>query len=234
MEKLAVAVPTYNRFEMVKECLAWVLNDQRVSEIVIVDDCSTDGSDEVLEEWVAESNSPKISFGRNERNVDCYENKYRAVLNCVSPWVILFDSDNHLETGYLNALFDLATWDPDTVYCPTFAKPHFDYRKFEGLEVDAHTVRPYLEDQTFLTALNTANYMVPRVRYIQAWDESVDPHTADSLYMAYRFLKQGMKLSFVPNLHYFHRVHDGSHYKNNVHKTGNFAEQVVRKLKALK
>ena len=232
--KIAVAVPVWNRVELLKQCLAGILGDPRVGEIVIVDDASEADYYEDLETWVCKQNRP-IKLIRNPVQLDCYHNKAQAVLHCRLDRVILFDSDNILLPSYLDVLYQqIEEWNPKVVYCPTYAQPHFDYRKFNGVTVDRTTVHHYVEDQTFLTALNTANYFVPRQGYLHCYDEGVDPHTADSMFMALRFLEEGFKLAFVEGLHYFHRVHDGSHYKLNVHKTGAFADVVEARLKALK
>lgn len=84
------------------------------------------------------------------------------------------------------------------------------------------------------TALNTCNYFIHRRGYLEVWDGSVDPHTADSIYQNFNWLKSGKKIVIVKGLRYFHRMHDDSHYKNNLHLTGGFAREVELKLKALR
>lgn len=229
--KTAVGIPVYNRFDMLKECVEAFVLDDRIDEVVIVDDASEEVYREKIREWIRKL--PKVKCYWNPKNLDCYKNKHQAVWCCRSPRVILFDSDNIMTKQYLDAVFSVE-WDSTTIYCPTFAKPHFDYRKFSGVTVDRRTVYAYADDPTFMTALNTANYLVPRAAYIDCFDPNVDPHTADSMWMAYRFLGMGYKLHFVPGMHYEHRVHDGSHYKLNVHKTGNFAAEIERRIKALR
>lgn len=234
MSGFSIAIPTYNRYDLVRACIGEIIHDPRVDEIVIVDDYSTDGSYERLLTFQESFKIPKIKVYRNAKNLDCYANKARAVALSSSPWIVLFDSDNVLTPSYLDALYVEEPWDERTVYLPTFAQPHFDYREFEGLRVTKNTVGQYAGNQTFLTALNTANYLVPRVGYIDVWDPHENPHTADSIYMAYRFLLNGFTLAFVKNLHYLHRVHEQSHYKNNVHKTGDFARRVEDALRSMK
>jgi glycosyltransferase involved in cell wall biosynthesis len=231
MRTLSIALTHYNRFDLLVECIAPVLDDPRIAQFVISDDASTDGSWEKL---VAKYDTHhKVYLHRNDRNLDCYANKHMAVSLAKTDWVILFDSDNLLTKEYLDVLWELE-WFSDTLYCPTFAKPHFDYRKFSGINISRHNVHPWVDQPHFTTALNTANYLVPRAGYLKAFDPTVNPHTADSIFMAYRWLSINGLLFFVPGLEYFHRVHGGSHYKKNVHKTGSFARDVEQKLKALR
>lgn len=230
--QISIAIPHFNRFQFVQECLAGVLNDSRVREIVINDDCSTDDSYQRLCQWAYDR--PKVSLFRNRANVDCYRNKRHAVSLASTDWVILFDDDNILTGSYLDALWKLPQWDEDTVYCPEFAEPHFDYRAFSGMTAHRGNVAKLMKEKHFATALNTANYFFNRNTWMGVWDGTVNPHTADSIYQAYRLLQAGKKLMFVPGLRYFHRVHEGSHYKRNVHRTGNFANQVEAKLNGLR
>ena len=229
---IALAVPHFNRPDFLQACLHNVLEDPRVAEIVVSDDCSQPSDyRKVLDlfGWVK-----KIRIFRNAKNQDCYRNKKLAVERATLPWVILFDDDNVMPKAYVDTLFALPAWHEDTVYCPEFAEPHFDYRAFAGLKVSRTSVARLCPRPNFFTALNTANYFFHRPTWLSVWDGMVDPHTADSIYQAYRLLDAGKKLAIVPGLRYFHRVHSGSHYKQNVHLTGDFARQVEQKLKEMR
>lgn len=230
--KIGIAIPTYNRFEMTLESFEQVLNDERVSSITLVDDCSTNGDGIRLLEWCSGRKEPVIVY-KNGSNLDCYKNKAVAVSKCTDEWCILFDSDNILTPDYLNKIYSIPEWDEHTIYAPVFAEPHFDYRRFEGLTITRENVKNYINEPMFLTALNTANYFVHRDTYLKAFNLDVEPVTADSIYMTYRFLEQGNSIYFVPGLTYHHRVHKGSHYQNNNHRTGKFHEQTVQKLREL-
>lgn len=232
MRTVSIAITHFNRFSLLVECLESVLCDPRIGEVVIVDDASTDDSYERIKEFFGDD--PRVKLFRNDKNLDCYINKAIAVRHCKGEWVILFDSDNVMQIGYINTLFAIDPWDKDTVYCPDFAAPLFNYTAFSGLTITRQNVGQYLRRPHFQTALNTANYFFHRDTYLEVWDGNLDPHTADSIYQAYRLLAAGKKLAIVPGLRYFHRVHDGSHYKQNHHKTGNFARVVEKLLTDLK
>jgi len=231
MRKITLALTHFNRFEFLLEALGQVLSDPRISEIVISDDCSTDGSYERLVPHFA---GGKVRTHQNLYNQDCYKNKRIAVELSPPGWVLLFDSDNVLSPAYLDELFRIDPWDPQTAYCPTFAEPHFDYRTLAGLRVTAGNVAQHVSRPSFLTALNTANYFFQRDEYLRVWDGSLNPHTADSLFQNYNWLKGGNALYFVPGLRYGHRVHDKSHYKLEHKKTGNLAKEIEHKLRLLK
>jgi glycosyltransferase involved in cell wall biosynthesis len=49
--KLSVLIPAYNERETIEEILSIVLAVNLDKEVVVVDDCSTDGTSEILEKW---------------------------------------------------------------------------------------------------------------------------------------------------------------------------------------
>jgi glycosyltransferase involved in cell wall biosynthesis len=206
-----------------------VIDDDRISEIVIVDDCSSMPVYETIKEYVRDI--PKVKLYRNNQNLDCYRNKRVSVAMATNEWVIVFDSDNIITKSYIDALFKLE-WIYTVVYNPCFAKPHFNFTYFEGCNYARHNINHYLNVSTFQTMLNAMNYFVNRDEYLKVWDGSIDPVTSDSLYQNYRWLEAGNSIYVVPGLEYEHRVHDGSHYKNNVRRTPRgLHDSIIEKMK---
>jgi glycosyltransferase involved in cell wall biosynthesis len=54
--KLSVIIPVYNEIHTIGEILSRVLEVDLPKEVIVVDDCSTDGAREFLKEWEAERN----------------------------------------------------------------------------------------------------------------------------------------------------------------------------------
>jgi hypothetical protein len=180
---------------------------------------------------------PKVKLFRNEKNLDCYRNKRESVDRAANEWVIVFDSDNIMTKSYIDRVENLfvAGLNKKTIYQPSFAKPHFNFTRHEGLLVDQTNVGKRLTDDTFGTMLNAMNYFVSREEYLRVWDGSIDPVTSDSIFHNYNWLKAGNSIYVVPGLEYEHRVHNGSHYQNNVRRTPQgFHESIIQKLKELK
>jgi glycosyltransferase involved in cell wall biosynthesis len=230
--KISFAVTHYNRFDMLRECVDAILYDERIGEVVISDDASDPEVRRKVEKFSLQD--PKIKVFSNETNKDCYANKRIAVELCTNPWVILADSDNIFHSDYIDQLYKLVPWDSKTIYAPDFAMPHFDYRRYSGLLINRKFVSGFVDMKMADTALNTANYFVNREWYLKVWDGSVNPHTADTIFHNYNHLAAGGDIFVVPGMQYEHRVHDGSHYKTRNHLTGNFYNEVIEKLKALK
>ncbi len=230
--KISIAIPTYERTDLLFKSFEAVYDDPRVDEIVIVDDAS---SMEVFEE-VRErcARMSKVKLHRNVSNRDCYFNKYVSLSFCKNDWCILLDSDNMISKQYLDKIFQIEEWVDKTVYMPSFAAPLFDYKHFSGMKIDKSNVSALLNEKLLDTMLNCMNYFVNRHQYIKVWQSDINPHTADSILQNYNWFAAGNVMYVVPGLEYFHRVHDGSHYRNNVHKTGNMYNEIIEKLKLLK
>ena len=65
---LSVIVPVYNEKASIREILARVASEPLVKEILVVDDCSQDGTREILQEWVNEHPSPPCQLILHQRN----------------------------------------------------------------------------------------------------------------------------------------------------------------------
>jgi len=235
---ISLCITTYNRYELLLQSFAQVLHDERISEIIIVDDYS---DIDIFEKVAAAVKyMPRVKLYRNEKNIDCYYNKAKAIRYARnSPYTqcILLDSDNMIDSEFIDVLIAARgnkVWDKDTIYAPEFAAPQFNYKRFKGLTIQKENVAQYMEAPFFQILLNTCNYFVNRNEYLLSFDENKNPHTADTIYQNMNWLKAGKKIFVVPGLVYYHRLHDGSHYEINNHRTGKFLEKVVNELKALK
>lgn len=228
---ISICIPTYDRTTLLFESIAHVIDDDRISEVVIVDDCSPIETYNAIIEHYKGNN--KVKIYRNENNLDCYRNKREAVSKATNEWVILLDSDNVIDKNYIDSL--PLFLDKHVLFQPSFAKPHFDFRAYEGLEIGKENVSEYMCKAGFETMLNAMNYFVNRDEFLRVWDGSVDPVTSDSLFQNYNWLKSGNSIYVVPGMQYFHRVHNGSHYQNNVRRTPQgFHKSIVDKLKGMK
>ena len=230
--KLSLCITTYKRFQLTVDSVSGVIDDQRIGDVVIVDDCSSDGSYEKLVEHFKDS--PKVAIYRNAVNLDCYLNKRAAISFAKSEYIIIFDSDNKFSAdNYLAPIF-AEKWATDTILAPSFAKPNFDYRVFSGLTITKENVASHMGHHMFSIMLNTSNYFVNRDEYLKCFDDKTNPITAEAIYTNYIWLKAGNKIKVLPGMEYEHLVHGGSHWQNNVHRTGNFLSKVEQNLKDLR
>jgi glycosyltransferase involved in cell wall biosynthesis len=235
---ITVAVTNFNREQLLYESIEQILEDDRVSEVVISDDASEYGLYcRVVDHYKA---YPKVKIYRNEKNLDCYLNKHKAVSLASNEWVLLIDSDNVFSKGYIDIIFQYTPWDKDIILQPSFARPHFDFTNFDGVMVSKKNVSELMPQHQFQTLLNAANNFFNRKEWLNVFVSSVDPVTSDSIFQNYNWLSNDNFIHVVPGLHYEHRVsnhgkEEKSHYvtKNRTTPKG-FHESIVNKLKAMR
>jgi glycosyltransferase involved in cell wall biosynthesis len=231
-DNISFCITTYSRFEFTVECVSGIINHPSISEIVISDDYSTDGSYEKLCYYF--SGNQKVKIFRNASNKDCYVNKKIAIELSTNKQCIIADSDNKFGWDYVDKILEQKEWNDDMIYMPSFARESFDYRHFTNLTIDKSNVAQYMDAHLFQTMLNTFNFFVNREKFLQVWDGAINPVTFDSIYFCYCWLNAGKKLKVVDGLEYQHRVHSLSHYQTNRHLSGDMLHQIESKLKSLR
>lgn len=212
---VSVALTVYNRSTLALEAVRQVAADPRIAEIVVSDDASEASEYRRLCAILTEL-GPKVRIQRNDRNRGPLWNKHRAVSLCMSEFAILFDSDNVLDTAYLDCLFRAVPWRRDRFYCPEFARPRFDLRLFGGVTLDLALVRRAMlrapRDRRIDVLLNEGNYLVPVREYGEAIGPFRDlPVHADAFVASYLWMRRGGRLHVLKGLAYDHRIHDGSY-----------------------
>jgi len=92
---ISVAMATYNGQEYLSEQLESILRQtKKVDEIVIVDDCSTDGTVEMIHEYMRKYPQSNIRFFANETNLGYKKNFYKAMSFCEGDIIFLCDQDD--------------------------------------------------------------------------------------------------------------------------------------------
>jgi glycosyltransferase involved in cell wall biosynthesis len=199
-----------------------------IDEVVIVDDGSSDFGR--LENLIDAIDNPKIHLYHNERNLGVFGNKLEAKARCTNEWVITCDSDNAMDSVFID---DVIAQDlrPDTWYCPTFARPDFDYRMLAGTHDLKGMCSLSAQHKIFGCAINTGNQTVHREGFMEVFGrfrgcprfDLMLPnylglpeaerqkelwHTAyganDSCLYNLLWLQMGNFLRFVPGLEYDH------------------------------
>ena len=208
--RISVAITSFHREEFIMKSLKNILRDDRVEEIVILDDGSSKSSFESTKK-ILNNLSNKIKLYRREENLGSLTTKIQAISLCKNDWVIILDSDNTCSRTYVDTLNKIANWDSDTVYAPSFAYPYFDYRVFSGVSFDFAKVRQYLTSHTRITMhlLNTGNFFVNRKKFVNLMEKYEFFHVSasDGIFFNYLWLSGGGKINVVPDCKYFHRVH---------------------------
>ena len=84
-------MPSYNTASFIEETIQSVLNQTYTNwELIIVDDCSTDNTDEVLEN-IKDS---RIRYFKNDKNSGAAVSRNKALREAKGQWIAYLDSDD--------------------------------------------------------------------------------------------------------------------------------------------
>lgn len=108
--KISVLIPMYNRRHYISDAVDSALRQTfQDFEIIIRDNCSTDGSFEfVQEKYAAEISSGKIKLLRNEENLGEFGNTSRLFKDATGKYIQILHSDDVLLPHALAHLYEVA------------------------------------------------------------------------------------------------------------------------------
>ena len=91
-EIVSIIMPSYNTAQFIAESIRSVQAQTYPHwELIIVDDCSTDQTDEVVEKFLSDS---RIRYLKNERNSGAAISRNRAISEAKGKWIAFLDSDD--------------------------------------------------------------------------------------------------------------------------------------------
>ena len=88
---VSIIMPSWNTAKWIGESIESVINQTYQNwELIIVDDCSTDNTDEIIKSY----NDERIRFFKNETNSGAALTRNRALREAHGEWVAFLDSDD--------------------------------------------------------------------------------------------------------------------------------------------
>lgn len=241
MIKISVGIPYFNRINFIEETLNTILDDDRISEIVINDDYSEKNDfSQLISKF---GNNEKIKIYRNEKNLGSFLNKLETVKNCTMDWVILLDSDNYLFPSYIDSIFSLENLNKKSCYFPDgmlangnwepFGRcnGHWDHGRFGYEPIGFNQIKDiYAKDYGIMGLLNAGNCFFFKDEYIQVCEKINESEYEfftksygwDAVAFMYLWMSTGNYLQVLKNAEYFHRMHVGSHWATTNHLVSNF------------
>ena len=89
---VSIIMPSYNTAQYVVESIKAVLNQSYTNwELIIVDDCSTDNTDEVVKPFLSDE---RINYLKNDKNSGAAMSRNRALRAAKGKWIAFLDSDD--------------------------------------------------------------------------------------------------------------------------------------------
>lgn len=129
MTLITICIPTYNRFDYLKECLQFLKNEIDLYpsvlndiEFLISDNCSTDGTDVFLHKF-SQSN-PQFKFKRNVTNLGLVGNLISCIDAVDTEYIWFVSDDDKLERGSVSQVLSAIkeNYKPEFVFLNYYIK----------------------------------------------------------------------------------------------------------------
>jgi hypothetical protein len=239
--KISLCIPTKNRFDdfltrYLDEYVKYLQNGI-IDEIVICDETGDDYSKIIAKYGSLINNDNKFKVYQNNEVLGVFKNKLKVCSLAKNDFIALIDSDNFADEDYFKtakSYIEKNNLQPSTnfILAPSWAKPNFDYTKYNNVLVNKENIKHLFHDMTIQCCMNTGNYILNKsfVGSIK-YDDSIMKQISacDVLYFNLLAFQQisSLTLHVVPNLHYTHVVHDDSEYLKTNHLCAEYRDNVI-------
>lgn len=145
---VSVIMPSYNTAQYIKESIDSVINQSYKNwELIIVDDCSTDNTDEVVEGI----SDDRIRYIKNEKNSGAAISRNKALREAKGRWIAFLDSDD--------------LWMPEKLEKQlTFMENNnysFSYTCYEEIDMKGNKTNVHITGPKKITKTGMFNYCWP-------------------------------------------------------------------------
>ncbi|MDQ9833081.1 glycosyltransferase [Acinetobacter soli] len=145
--KISVIVPCYNAITKIKECLYSLENqtlDNKLFEVIFVDDCSSDGTYQFLKNYVKSKHNFQV-FKLNQNSGSPSKPRNFGVKKAKGEFVFFFDADDSLFNDTLESLYKCTLNNNVDIVRGYFLTDNGEEKKeFNRLDVDFNKLE-YLE-----------------------------------------------------------------------------------------
>lgn len=125
-ELVSIVMPSYNTAQYISDSIQSVINQTYEQwELIIVDDCSTDNTDEVVKPFLKDG---RITYLKNEKNSGAAMSRNRALKETHGRWIAFLDSDDLWAPEKLEKQVDFME---KNGYC-------FSYTKYSEIDMDGN------------------------------------------------------------------------------------------------
>lgn len=113
---VSIIIPVYNVEQYIDECLQSVFRQDYTNwELILIDDCSSDNSSTIINEYINKNPKLNIKFIRNEVNQGQGLSRNLGINIASGKWLFFLDADDLLELNCLSVLTAKTINNPDIV-----------------------------------------------------------------------------------------------------------------------
>jgi glycosyltransferase involved in cell wall biosynthesis len=205
--KISFVLPTKDRLEWIGECLQSLLAQTvKDAEIIVINDGSTDGTKEFLDDWAAKQ--PNVRIVHNTTSIGAGPSRNLGAQLAKAPIIAVCDDDDcyPVERGeYILKHFDLNP-DSELVNFPYVQVDYFGgvKERFDGMAFDHEAFKQNGTINYF--ANPTVAYKRGAVLAMGGYPKETESKT-DDLQFVHKWLEAGKRIDFQPGQYMcLHRV----------------------------
>lgn len=145
---VSIIMPSYNTAAYIKQSIESVLKQSYTNwELIIVDDCSSDNTDEV----VKSINDVRVKYLKNEKNSGAALSRNRALREAKGRWIAFLDSDDLWMSEKLEK--QIRFMEKNGYY--------FSYTNYEEIDIDGNKTGVKITGPKRITKTGMFNYCWP-------------------------------------------------------------------------
>lgn len=228
MPQVSVIVPNYNHAPYLRQRLDSIFNQTfQDFEVIILDDCSTDNSKEIIEEY---RNKPQVShIIYNETNSGSPFKQWAKGFDLAQgDYIWIAESDDWAESFFLDNSVNILKKDPSLsfVFCSLFCESQNTSKPEKFLEQDfffkgLHFLKKY---QIFANAVVNASSVLFRRQTLTFIPEDFQNFTGSGDYLFWSYLCEHGNVYFSSKLLNHFRRHQTTTTSKNIASGNNFLE----------
>lgn len=112
--EVSVIIPAYNCAGYISKAIDSALNQGVELEIIVIDDCSTDNLDEVMEKY---RDNPALFYVKNSKNMGVAQSRNRGIDLARGKYIAFLDADDYWERDKLKKQLDAITRTGSVLCC---------------------------------------------------------------------------------------------------------------------
>lgn len=121
MIKVTVIVPVYNTSKYLRRCLDSLVNQTlKEIEILVINDCSTDNSKDILEEYQKKYENIKVFHNKNNKGIGY--NRNFGIQKSKGEYICFIDSDDWVDETMFDKMYKKAIKDDNDIVICNFYK----------------------------------------------------------------------------------------------------------------
>ena len=204
MAEISIIVPVYNSVDFLERCIASIKNQSfHDFEVILIDDGSTDGSDERLKQLIEDDNRFRLYIRENH---GVSQTRQFGLEQVSSRYVIFVDSDDWVADTYLLDLYTEAEAKHCDIVSCDLTKVYEDYSELFSQVPTSDRTEDLLADLMNGKIWGSSCNKLVRMSCVEKYGTSFHPdmNMWEDLHFFWHLMKHDLKYSYISKSLYYY------------------------------